>query len=837
MRIRFFLICTAIAVAVAVGAPMFLSSRLTLVITAAIYFPIVLGISALAGHANQVSAGHAAFFGTSAYVTGVLSSSGVNGWTSMLAGTVASVLLAVLIGIPVLRLRGHFLVLATISLNIIFVVLVKQLSGITGGSSGLMGIQPLEIFGTPIISYQAILYLAILWALISAVGTHNLLNSAVGRALKTLGASEPAAASVGVSQSNYATILFAWSALLAGGSGAIYAEWMKFLSPGTFDIHLSIVLLLMAVIGGVGSIGGAALAVVVYLSLSEVLNVTLSPVLGALSPVIEGLTFGLLLLVLVILRPGGLASFFPRWKKKRTEIAGAAVEQGAEALGPEAVASQRGGADESRQSGALVLSDISHSFGGIRVLEGVDLQVEQGEILALVGPNGAGKSTLLNIVSGLLRPTSGRVEYGDATLTGLSSHNIARHSVSRSFQTPQLVPSMPVVDNVAVGMHRYFSSPKKLLSAIFGTNVKDETRINTRARSILQTTQPDFRGWDMSIGSLPFGDRRWVELARATASNPNLILLDEPASGLTEGERDHLIDLIQSYARTGATVVIVEHDMDLVRRVAPRTVVLNQGKILADGPTTQTLDDPKVQEAYLGSLTVENQPKVDRAESDVILQVSSLQTGYGDMRVIDDADLVVYGNEITAIFGPNGAGKSTLIRAITGQLKFKGEVELASRKISGERVDALAREGLVLVPEGRELIPGLSVLEHLKLSGAANRGAVQDPFELSDVYSLFPILKSRSLQRATSLSGGQQQMLAIARALLMQPKLLIVDEPLLGLSPMAAQEVLAALRQLANDGLAVVLAEQQERTVRPYVDRVLYIDHGVLSEEEAVPSY
>lgn len=837
MRTRFLLICVAIAVAIGIAAPLLLSSRLTLVITAALYFPVVLGISVLAGHANQISGGHAAFFGTSAYVTGMLSASGVPVWTSMLAGTVASVLLAVLIGIPVLKLRGHFLVLATISLNIIFVVVVKQLGDITGGSSGLMGIKPLEIFGYQFISYQSILYLVLTWALLSAVGTHNLLNSTVGRALKTLGASEPAAVSVGVSQSNYATVIFAWSAVLAGGSGAIYAVWMRFLSPGTFDIHLSITLLLMAVIGGVGSIGGAAVAVVGYLALSELLNVALAPSLGALSPVVEGLTFGLLLLVLVILRPAGLASFFgkgvrhARFSSKALEPQESVQNVPAEDPEGSAVLSRRG-----KNGDALEVSGVSHNFGGIQVLENVNLKVEAGEVVALVGPNGAGKSTLLNIVSGLLRPSKGHVVYGETALAAISAHKIARHRVSRSFQAPQLVPSMPVADNVAVGAHRFYSSPMNILAAIFGANVKAERRIADSARAVLISTRPDFKSWNMDIRSLPFGDRRWVELARATASDPSLILLDEPGSGLTESERDHLIELIRGYSRTGATVVIVEHDMDLVRRVADRTVVLNQGKILADGPTQETLGDPRVQEAYLGTDAEVALTKTERTEREVMLQLRELQAGYGDMSVIRDANITIFANEITALFGPNGAGKSTLMRAITGQLTSEGKIEFIGKSISGRRVDALSRSGLVLVPEGRELIPGLTVLEHLNLSRRTERATGQGGYDLAAIYALFPILEARSKQRATSLSGGQQQMLAIARALLMQPQLLLVDEPLLGLSPLAAQEVLTALRQLTNDGLAVVLAEQQERTVRPYVDRVLHIDHGAIREEVTAPS-
>lgn len=824
MRKRFLLACLVAAAAVAVLAPLIVPGRLTVVITAVLYFPIVLGISALAGYAKQISGGHATFFGTGAYVTGSLSASGISPWFSMLMGVSASVVIGVIIALPVMRLRGHFLVLATIAVNIIFVVLLRQWKGLTGGSSGLLGIKPLEIFGQPLTDYKTFLYMALAWAVIAAVGTYNIVNSVPGRALKALGASEAAATSVGISQTNYSVFLFCWSTLLAGGSGALYAEWARFLSPATFDIHLSITLLMMAVIGGVGSIGGAALGVVIYMAMTEIISELLGPTLGSDSPIVEGIVFGALLLVLIILRPSGIASFFR--KKRKTSGPRLTEPTGRPHVAPAPPS-------RSLDDPGLSVRDISQQFGGIVVLEGISLDAARGEVVALVGPNGAGKSTLLNIISGLLKPSGGTVSFGGEALSGLSPNKVAHHGIRRSFQTPQLVPEMRVLDNVAIGMHREYSGPVSTLRAMLGLNVRDEQDIAYRSAESLKETESSGTDPSAAVDSLPFGDRRWVEMARTTVSGPELILLDEPASGLTHEERDQLVRLVRGYAEAGAVVLLVEHDMDLVRKVSDRTVVLHRGGVLAHGPTEQTLGDSRVQEAYLGSANEDSHlQRGPRDSGEVLLEVRELETGYGNLSVVDSASFDVRAGEVTALLGPNGAGKTTILKGITGQLPIQGEVNMCGVRANGHQVDELARRGLVLVPEGRELIPGFTVFEHLRLS-RWNSAVPEDGehFDLDAVYDLFPVLSERAGQIATSLSGGQQQMLALARALLMQPRVLLVDEPLLGLAPLAVQEVLTTLRTLADRGLAVVLAEQQARTVLPFVDKVLHVDQGVVTSE------
>jgi ABC-type branched-subunit amino acid transport system ATPase component len=325
---------------------------------------------------------------------------------------------------------------------------------------------------------------------------------------------------------------------------------------------------------------------------------------------------------------------------------------------------------------------------------------------------------------------------------------------------------------------------------------------------------------------------RVVELARSLASRPRVLLLDEPASGLSAEEREELRSLIRRIRDQGVAVVLVEHDVPLVMELADRIMVLHHGRLLAEGAPSAISTDEEVVAAYLGQSNATVPVNRHRATGDrasTLLRVSRLSAGYGAVDVLHEVDVDVRSGEIVAVLGANGAGKTTLLRAVMGIVPSHGAREFDGASIAGLVPERVTRRGLALVPEGRELFRGLTVHDHMLLGAFGRRGRSDGAdldADLAEVYDLFPALEERRSQPADTLSGGQQQMVAIARALMSRPKLLLLDEPLLGLAPLVVEDILRAIVALADRGCAVVVVEQNAAVVLPIVDRAYVLRQG-----------
>ncbi|HEX6989356.1 MAG TPA: ATP-binding cassette domain-containing protein [Bacillota bacterium] len=840
--------------------PWLLSGRLSLSIFIFIflYATIAIGLNLLAGYAGQVSLGQAAFYGLGAYLTGILSvHAGWSPWLSFPAAVAGTALLAYGVGAPILMLRGHYLVVGTLGFNIIVTVLFRQLHDLTGGPSGLTGIPAFTLGGQALRGNLVYYYASGLLMLGAAWASANLIRSRFGRALQAIHASETAAESAAINPTRHKLLVFVWSAALAAAAGAMYAHYVTFISPSPFGFEFSVQLLMMAVIGGIASVPGAVLGAALAVLLREGLGGVVPLLVGQSSAEYEIVVFGVLLAAVVILSPEGLWPRLVAWLAGITWAVPPSAGEPSPGVtaDPDPVRPLPGEAGDSASPPAvsrapehptpatgplLRVEGLTRRFGGLVAVRDLSFTVQPGEIFAIMGPNGAGKTTLFNMISGVLRPTAGRIELQGRRIDGLPAHRVARLGVARTFQTPRLFPLLTAVENVMVGLHQHQRAG--FVASALRLTRNEERAARSRALAALAQVGGEELA-SQRVDALPFGALRMIELARALAARPRLLLLDEPASGLTGPERQELARLIRRVRDAGVAVVLVEHDVPFLMQLADRVLVVHHGEAIAQGLPEEVRRNPRVIAAYLGEEEqtgaggpapgpgVHPDSRVESAggAAEAVLEVSGLSAGYGRVPVLRDVAFRVRAGEIVAVLGSNGAGKTTLMRAVTGLLPASGSVRFRGRELLGLPAERIAALGVALVPERRQLFETMSVEDHLILGAYTRfgrRGSAGIRDDIRRVYDLFPILYEKRNQLARSLSGGQQQMLAIGRALMARPQVLLLDEPLLGLAPLVVADILAVIRRMRDDGLAVVLVEQNAATVLPACDRAYVLDIG-----------
>ncbi|HEV2036025.1 MAG TPA: ATP-binding cassette domain-containing protein [Candidatus Dormibacteraeota bacterium] len=496
----------------------------------------------------------------------------------------------------------------------------------------------------------------------------------------------------------------------------------------------------------------------------------------------------------------------------------------------------------------LRLDSVQRHFGGVRAVDGVSLDVEKGAIQGLIGPNGAGKTTLVNVITGYMPFQSGRAWIEADQLTGLPAHRIARLGIARTFQNIRLFKDLTALDNVLVGMHSRRQDDTLAQLATLPLFRRDQRARLNQAHNLMETVGLDRAGvGNRPAGTLPYGDQRRLEIARALALQPRLLILDEPAAGMNPSEKQGMRELIERLNRDGLTILLIDHDMRLVMGVCTRVAVLNFGRKIADGTPDEVSTDVGVIKAYLGTggeREVSSAPGasgVDEATEVVeaaavskataepeiaILDVHKLSVSYGAVNAVRGASLRVAKGEVVALIGANGAGKSTILHALSGLIRpDSGSAIFDGLDLTSAKPSTIVRHGLVQVPEGREILARQTVLENLELATWARKGGGSAP-QIQAMMKRFPILGERRAMRAATLSGGEQQMLAIARGLLAKPRLLLLDEPSLGLAPQMVDEVFAAIEEIHREGTTILLVEQNALRALAIADRAYVIETG-----------
>ena len=463
----------------------------------------------------------------------------------------------------------------------------------------------------------------------------------------------------------------------------------------------------------------------------------------------------------------------------------------------------------------LQVSELGKRFGGVIAVKSMSFDLNAGEIVGLIGPNGSGKSTVMSLIMGIARPNSGAITLDGVPITGWPPHRIARSGVSIVFQHSRPLQRQTVLENVKLAM-----LPDSLL------RLATEASVTDRARDIAER---------VGLGAvlhrhpwtLPFADLRRMELAKAVARDPKVVLIDEPFAGLTAAEIKVFSDLIRTLRDEGRAVLLVDHSVKSVAALADRVIAMYLGERIAEGSADEVMQNETVRRVYIGGkIEAVERRAAGTGEAPALLQVEAVEVFYGKAKALDGVDIRVRQDEFVSIVGLNGAGKTTLFNAISSLVPYRGTIRFADRDLRRLTAAKIARAGVVHCPETRELFGHMSVRENLDLGGGHLSGQERQR-QLAWVFDLFPILEERQTQAARTLSGGEQQMLALGRALMMQPKLLILDEPTLGLAPVILGLLSKAIERLRKErSLTLLLAEQNVTFALPHSDRVYVLDHG-----------
>ncbi|KQY89308.1 ATP-binding cassette domain-containing protein [Pelomonas sp. Root1444] len=551
---------------------------------------VVLGLVLLTGVGGLTSFGQAAFAGIGAYATAYVSTTlALSPWLGLVVGLALTLVLALAIGAMTLRMSGHYLPLATICWCLALYYLVGNLEAL-GKYDGLLGLPALQIGDFSFQSERRIYLLIWLAALLAAVAITRLLDSRPGRIMRAMNAHRGGGATMpeamGASTFRYKLVMFVIAALLASLSGWLYAHMQRSVNPSPFGIKFGIEYLFMAVLGGIATVGGAFTGAALVKLAEDQLKVWLPMIFGG-SGNYEIIVFGVVLVLVLRFAPDGLWPLIARWLPAPRQRA---VDENVPPL-----SSRR-----HPQAGAALLDvrAIRKQFGGLVAVNDISFKISAGDIVGLIGPNGAGKSTTFNLISGVLPLTGGEVELLGLRVDGHSSREIARAGLSRTFQHVKLVPDMTVLENVALGT--YLRTRTGTVRAMLGLNAAEEAQARAEALRQLRRIGLAEQAHELA-GNLALGPQRLVEIARALASDPSLLLLDEPAAGLRHKEKEALAEVLRQLKAEGLSLLLVEHDMDFVMKLTDRIVVMEFGRWLMEGTPAEVQASPAVRAAYLGA--------------------------------------------------------------------------------------------------------------------------------------------------------------------------------------------------------------------------------------------
>jgi len=803
--------------ALALGALPFALAALGMGVTSAteavIFALACMALNILVGYTGLTSFGHGAWFGLAAYAAAIAQRELFPGsFVLPIALALAVVFGASFVfGFLILRRRGVYFSLLTLALSAVLFSIAFRWTEVTGGENGLGGIKRPEWLGVSFESAWAYYVLVSVVAFVALVALWRFHRSPLGSVLVAIRENEQRARFLGYATNRYKLVAFVASAGLTGFAGTLLLFNNRMTSAEPISVAFSGELLAMVIIGGMRSFLGPAIGALFFVVFRD-----------ALSRYTENwlLYFGLLFVVFVVYSPTGLVGLYQRvtarWRPRTVEDAAMSARQAGAVTLPDFLKPR-----EHADGPILVASSIALSFGGIRAVRDFSMRMRDRVLHALIGPNGAGKTTAFNLISGMYAPQQGTIDLAGRAIAGLPPEAVTQAGVGRSFQITNLFPTLSVAENVRLAVQardrRRFDFWRPT-GALADVESRTAEVVRTMGLSGVERAQ---------AGSLSYGGQRLLDMALALGTQPRVLLLDEPLAGLAAAERERVGRLIKDVSRD-LPVLLVEHDIDRVFALADAVTVMNDGAVLVDGTVEDARGSPEVQAVYIGSgaHALAGKPRRSAAGEDVLLALEGVNTFYGKSHILRDVAFDVREREIVALLGRNGAGKSTLLKSIVGIARpGSGSIRLGSEELAQRTSAQIARLGVAYVPQGRGLFAGMTVAENLELGRLRRRTGQGVHWDDERLFAFFPRIKQRWRSPADYLSGGEQQMVAVARALTGDTRLLLLDEPFEGLAPAVVEELFEAFDRLRTE-LSIVIVDHHLDLALALSDRTVVLERG-----------
>jgi ABC-type branched-subunit amino acid transport system ATPase component/ABC-type branched-subunit amino acid transport system permease subunit len=789
-------------------------------VTAAVILAIAAtGLNLLVGFTGLTSFGHAVWFGIGAYAAGLMQ----RNWfpNDIFLPIILSLLLVACVsaaaGALILRRRGVYFSLLTLALCALSYTICFRWTEVTGGEDGLGGLKRGSIGPISLDDSKAYYIVVALIAFATLYAMIRVVRSPFGHVLVAIRENQLRATFQGYRIQRYKLVAFVISAVVAALAGALLGFQNYLVSAEATSVALSGELLAIVVIGGMHHVLGPALGALFYILFRELFSILTPNWL---------LYFGLIFIGFVLFSPSGLIGIWGtlsrRWWPPPKEEAAMSRRKIYEGLALPPFLRPR-----SSQGAVLDVAGVSKNFGGIRAVSDAGLQLNAGEIHALIGPNGAGKTTLFNLISGLFPPNEGTVKLRQEEIQSVPAQDICRRGLARSFQITSLFKTLSVGENIRLSVQARHPAHFNVWRGV--ASYED---INAETAELIR-----FLGLEgiegIHGGDLSYGGQRLVDLGIALGSKPEVLLLDEPLAGLAAAERERVSGLIKTIS-ANIPVLLVEHDIDRVLALSRRVTVMNEGQVLMTGAPEEVRNDQRVQEIYTGKGVPPVTTRGTTATNEqLLLQFEQVNSFYGKSHILNEASLNVKRGEIVALLGRNGAGKSTLLKTLCGLVApASGRIAFDGKDIAGMPAHEIARLGIGYVPQGRGLFAGMTVADNLALGRLSRATDGKDGVVWSEdkIVEFFPRLKERMNIAADYLSGGEQQMVAVARALSGNVKLLLLDEPFEGLAPAVVLELFKVFDTLRQH-VSIIIVEHNLDLVLALADRVFALERGAVFHE------
>jgi branched-chain amino acid transport system ATP-binding protein len=772
-----------------------------------------MALNILVGHTGLVSFGHGAWFGLAAYAAALIQRNLMPGsfFGPTIMGVVIVAAVATAFGFLILRRRGVYFSLLTLALAAMLYSISFRWTEVTGGENGIGGITRPSLFGFNMESSTNYYWFVASIALLVLMLLWRFHNSTVGSVLVAIRENEQRARFLGYPTNRYKLAAFVLSAAITGLAGILLLFQNRMTSADPISVSFSGDLLAMVVIGGMRSFLGPALGALFFILFREFLSIYTENWL---------FWFGLIFVGFIVFSPTGLVGVGERligpFRKKVVEDAAMSARRIEvlplpEFLRPKSVV----------EGPVLSARHMVKSFGGIKAVQGIDISIADRTLHALIGPNGAGKTTAFNLLSGMYPPDEGTVSLMGQPIAGHAPEEIARAGIGRSFQITNLFPTLSVDENIRLAVQARHPRRFDPFTNAFSIGViNTETDATIRYLGLAGIEKAE-------AGTLSYGGQRLLDMGVALATAPRVLLLDEPLAGLAAAERERIGAIIKRIS-TDLPVLLVEHDIDRVFQLADHVTVMNEGHVLLDGSVEDARASQRVQEVYIGSGVTEvaARPRETAARVNALLTVANVDTFYGKSHILNDVSFTLHENEIVALLGRNGAGKSTLLKTLIGIAPASnGSIKLAGNELIGLSSAQNAQLGIGYVPQGRGLFAGMSVEQNLELGGLRRQTGHGVHWTRERIYEYFPRIRERLDSPADYLSGGEQQMVAVARALSGDVRVLLLDEPFEGLAPTIVEQLFETFDRLRKE-IAIIIVDHNLDLALALSDATVALERG-----------